>query len=129
MFTFAGIRIHQLIEDAGGSVSTSWVAQLLQISEEAVKTRMQQNMLIASHNTIGELSFPRFQFHEPNRQLLPWLQELLIKTEPWSPEKVILFLLVRHNPEYSDDTPLTMLKRGELDSVLQLASVYMEQRP
>lgn len=122
-------RFRNLVENAGGFVSTGWVAQLLETSKEVVRKRVQQNTLIARRTAAGELSFPRFQFDEPNGQVLAGLQAVLLETSSWAPEELILFLLVRYNPEHTDDTPLKMLKRGELDSVLHLISVHLEQRP
>jgi len=129
MTSLGAERFRKLIEGAGGFVSTNWVAQLLGTSEEVVRKRAQQNTLVARHAASGELSFPRFQFNEPNRQLIRGLKEFLAETDSWTPDKVITFLLVRHNPEHTDDTPLAMLKRGELDGVLRLASVHLQQRP
>ncbi|HDZ38437.1 MAG TPA: hypothetical protein ENH62_09155 [Marinobacter sp.] len=122
-------RFQNLVESVGGFVSPGWVALLLGTSEEAVRKRVQQNTLIARRTASGELSFPRFQFDEPNRQVLAGLQVVLLETSLWAPEELILFLLVRYNPEHTDDTPLKMLRRGELDSVLHLISVHLEQRP
>ncbi|HCL38319.1 MULTISPECIES: hypothetical protein [Marinobacter] len=122
-------RFRKLVENAGGFVSSEWVAQLLEISEKDVRALTLRNALIARRTASGELSFPRFQFGEPKGQVLAGLQTLLVETASWVPEELIRFLLARHNPEHTDDTPLKMLKRGDLHSVLHLASVHMEQRP
>ncbi|MBQ0747388.1 MAG: hypothetical protein KBT82_10980 [Marinobacter sp.] len=122
-------RFRKLVESAGGFVSSGWVAQLLEISEADVRNRAQRNTLIARRTASGELSFPRFQFDEPKGQVFAGLQTVLVETASWAPEELIRFLLVRHDPEHTDDTPLKLLERGELDRVLQLASVHLEQRP
>ncbi len=121
-------RFQSLIEDAGGSVSSSWVSQLLGISEEAVRKRAQRGTLICRRTASGGLSFPRFQFDEPNKRLLDGIQVLLSQKVVWAPEELIRFLLVRYAPEHSDDTPLKMLDRGEVDRVMQIASDYLQQR-
>lgn len=122
-------RFRKLVESAGGFVSSGWVAELLEITEKDVRALLLRNALIARRADSGEASFPRFQFDEPKGQVLAGLQTVLVETESWAPEELIRFLLVRHNPEHTDDTPLRMLKRGDLHSVLHLASVHMEQRP
>lgn len=122
-------RFQNLIEGAGGSVTSAWVAELLGASEEAVRKRVGRRTLIARRIASGELSFPRFQFDEQHQRLLPGLSDLLSATKAWSPEEIIRFLLVRHNPKLSDDTPLTLLERGDRDSVLALAAANRQQRP
>lgn len=122
-------RFQSLLEDAGGFVSATWVAQLLGVSEKAVRNRAQRNTLISRPTASGELSFPRFQFDELNKRLLDGIQAVLVNTASWAPDEVIRFLLVRYAPDRTDDTPLKMLTRGELDRVLQLTSVHLEQRP
>tara|TARA_R110001592_G_scaffold344760_1_gene636274 strand:+ start:3823 stop:4221 length:399 start_codon:yes stop_codon:yes gene_type:complete len=122
-------RFRKLVESAGGFVSSCMVAQLLEISEADIRNRAQRNALIARRTASGELSFPRFQFDERKGQVLAGLQTVLVETATWAPEELIRFLLVRYNPEHTEDTPLKMLKRGELDGVLQLASVHLKQRP
>lgn len=122
-------RFQTLIETAGGSVSLHWVSEFFGISEDGVRKQFQQGSLIARHMASGELSFPRFQFDESNARLLPGLSKLLAKTQSWAPEELIRFMLVRHEPEYSDDTPLKLVQHGEIDQVLELARVNLQQRP
>lgn len=122
-------RLQKMLDNAGGTVSTSWVSRLLGTNEEAVRKRAQRRALIGRRAPSGELCFPRFQFDEDSGKLLPGLSRLLSQTASWSPEELIRFLLVRHNPESSDDTPLKMLQRGEIDRVLDLAAGYLKQRP
>ncbi|WP_417502624.1 hypothetical protein, partial [Marinobacter sp.] len=52
-------RFQNLVENVGGFVSTGWVTQLLETSQEVVRKRAQQNTLIARRTAAGELSFPR----------------------------------------------------------------------
>lgn len=121
-------RFQQLLERAGGSAATSWVAELLNTSEEAVRKRVQRNGLIARRTPTGELSFPRFQFDEAKGRLLPGLQGLMSRTKGWEPEELIRFLLVRHDPEHTDETPLQLLRAGKIDRVLSLAETHLDQR-
>ncbi len=121
-------RFQQLIEDAGGSVSTRWVAEFLDTTEEAVRKRAQRGNLIARRTASGDLSFPRFQFDESRSRLLPGLSKLLAETTAWDAEELIRFLLVRHGPASSDDTPLKLLERGQIDQVLSLTRLHMQQR-
>ncbi|RUR32182.1 hypothetical protein ELY33_06140 [Vreelandella andesensis] len=85
--------------------------------------------MIGRHTSSGDWSFPRFQFDEAQRRLLPNLAKLRSRTHSWTPEELIRFLLVRHEPQSTDDTSLKLLQRGEIDRVLELAGVYMQQRP
>ncbi|WP_447044911.1 hypothetical protein [Vreelandella sp. H-I2] len=121
-------RFQKLIEDAGGSVSSRWVSEFLGTTEEAVRKRAQRGSLIARRTASGDLSFPRFQFDESRSRLLPGLSKLLTEAAAWDAEELIRFLLVRHEPASSDDTPLNLLKRGQIDRVLNLARVHMQQR-
>lgn len=122
-------RFQGLIEDAGGSVSTAWVAQFLGSSEEAVRKRVQRNTLIARRTPSGELSFPRFQFDERKPGVLNGIQGVLSKAKSWPPEEVIRFLLLPHQPDASEKTPLSLLQQGELGRVLSLLEAHGEQRP
>lgn len=121
-------RLQKLLESVGGSVSTQWVSEFLEISEEAVRKRAQRGHLIARRTASGNLSFPRFQFLEERSSLLPGLAKLLSETKSWDTNELIRFLLVRHEPSSSEDTPLELLKLGKIDRVLSLARFNMEQR-
>lgn len=121
-------RFQQLIEDAGGAVSTRWVSEFFDTTEEAVRKRAQRGKLIARRTASGDLSFPRFQFDESRRRLLPGLSKLLTETAAWDTEELIRFLLVRHEPASSNDTPLKLLERDQIDQVLSLTRLHMQQR-
>lgn len=121
-------RFQILIETAGGSVSPQWASEFFGISEDAVREQARKGALIAWNTASGDLILPRFQF-DGNARLLPGLSKLLAKTQLWAPEELIRFLLVRHEPASSDDTPLTLIRRGEINQVLELAQVNLQQRP
>ncbi|WP_386083037.1 hypothetical protein ACFIOZ_07370 [Vreelandella sp. F11] len=121
-------RFQQLIEDAGGAVSTRWVSEFFDTTEEAIRKRAQRGKLIARRTASGDLSFPRFQFDESRRRLLPGLSKLLTETAAWDTEELIRFLLVRHEPASSNDTPLKLLERDQIDQVLSLTRLHMQQR-
>ncbi len=79
-------RFRKLVEDAGGFVSSGWVAELLEIMEKDVTALLLRNALIARRPDSGEASFPRFQFDETKGQVLAGLQAVLVETESWAPD-------------------------------------------
>ncbi len=121
-------RFEMLIEGAGGAFPSERVATLLGISEEAVRKRAQRRNLIAKRTSSGELRFPCFQFDVSSRKLIPGLQRVLRQMEGVDQNEIIRFFLVPHEPSFSNETPSSLLKRGEVDRVVEMASGHLSQR-
>ncbi|QCF28096.1 hypothetical protein [Hydrocarboniclastica marina] len=121
-------RLKKLLERSGGTVSSKWVADFLQTSEAAVRKRVQRNGLIARRLPSGDLSLPRFQFDERTGGVVPGLSKFM-KEVSGTPEEMIQFLLVPHNPAVSRETPLDLLKQDNVAKVVELAELHLQQRP
>lgn len=129
LLTKGAERFQRLIDDAGGSVSTAWVARFLGCTEGAVRKRAQRKALIARRIPSGELRFPRFQFDESKRGVLEGIRVVLGKTDSWTREEVICFFLLPFQADASDKTPLSLLQGGDLSRVLNLLETHRAQRP
>ena len=57
------------------------------------------------------------------------MQAFLSHVNSWPVDEIVRFLLVRHNPEFSNDNPLALLKQGQLKQVIDLADMHLTQRP
>ncbi len=122
-------RFARLIEDSGGIWLLPEVLNFLKFTESEVRDRLNRNELLAF--TIGpqSLGFPRFQFDDENRCVIVGVKPFLEETASWDPVSQIRFLLVPYQPESNGETPLDLLQRGETDRALELARLYLEQRP
>tara|TARA_R110000823_G_scaffold10240_3_gene35343 strand:- start:773 stop:1135 length:363 start_codon:yes stop_codon:yes gene_type:complete len=119
----------KLIETSGGTLSISEVAVLLGISEKTVLERLGNYQVLGFRIPSSVLQFPRFQFDEKKRCVIPGILDFLGETNGWSALERIRFLLVRYEPEFTNETPMDLVRGGEVERVAELARVYLQQRP
>jgi len=113
----------RLLEEHGGTLSASQVAQVLGISREAVDKRRQSHSLIALSTGKHGYRYPVWQFTKSGS--LPGLKDVIHALEPHDEWMQIAFF-VSKNPRLQDETPIEMLKAGELKEVINAASAYGE---
>ncbi len=113
----------KLIEEHGGTLSAEKVGELLGITRQAVEKRRQAGKLLAL--TIGRhgYRYPAWQFNESGT--LPGLEQVLSVLASHDKWMQTAFFVSR-NPRLNGRTPQEMLEAGELDRVLNAASVYGE---
>jgi biotin operon repressor len=114
---------HKLIEEHGGTLSAEKVGEVLGISRQAVEKRRQAGKLLAL--TIGRhgYRYPVWQLNESGT--LPGLEQalgVLSSHDQWM--QTVFF--VSRNPRLNNRTPIEMLEAGEIERVLNAASVYGE---
>jgi hypothetical protein len=113
----------KLIEDHGGTLSAEKVGEFLGITRQAVEKRRQIGKLIALSIGRHGYRYPAWQFSETGT--LPGLDQVLgvlASHDQWMQTA----FFVSRNPRLNDRTPKEMLEAGEIDRVLNAASVYGE---
>lgn len=103
-------------EVLGGALAVRDVAKLLGKSRQAIHDRAKRNMLLGI-NDGGQLRFPLWQFDAdaPN-DVVPGLPKVL--TALHVPPFVKATWLQRPNPYFEGQTPLNVLKAGEVERVV-----------
>jgi len=101
---------YELLEAAGGTLNAPEVAQLLNLSRQAVDKRRRSNGLLALRQG-GDWHYPRCQFDEARHDVVTDLPRFLKASKidsPW----VVLDLLLAPDDTLGGRTPLAVL-RGE----------------
>jgi hypothetical protein len=116
-------RKKQMLDVAGGALSSQQVAEVLGISRQAVDKRRASNQLLALTQGRRGYSYPRFQFEEGKtinglEDVLAQLKEL----DPWM--KLVFF--TSPNERLNGKTPIESLHK-EVSEVAQAARGYGEQ--
>lgn len=117
-------RKMQMLETAGGVLSSEQVAQVLGISRQAVDKRRSSNQLLALTQGKRGYSYPSFQFHEG--KAINGLEEVLTQLkalDPWM--KMVFFTSA--NERLGGKTPIQSLQAGLTEEVKAVASGYGEQ--
>jgi hypothetical protein len=118
-------RQRALLDRAGGGLTTTEVAQRLNVSEQEVDELRAAGRLVAvpDPDSLG-WAYPACQFEGP--QIVPGLPEVLsdfsVKS-PWTR----LYVLIGEDPALDGRTPFEALKDGDLDMVREIVSGYGQQ--
>jgi biotin operon repressor len=116
-----GLRAKKhLLEADGGVVSGRELAQAIGITRQAVDKRRLNGKLIGIDLGKRGYAYPVWQID------LNGMDTVLAELAEYDPWTQALFMLSA-NPWLNDETPLTRLRRGELDEVLHAARQYGEQ--
>lgn len=110
----------QLLEAEGGVVSGREVAEALGITRQAVDKRRLNGKLIGIDLGKRGYAYPVWQIG------LDGMGEVLAELASYDPWTQTLFML-GENGWLEGETPLTALRRGELDRVIAAARLYGEQ--
>jgi hypothetical protein len=113
----------EMEEDEGGSRSSEQIAELLNITRQAVDQRRRARKLIAWQDAAGHWRFPVWQFDETGRPF-PDLASILeeLPGDPWS--DMIFFL---SESESLRARPLDLLRRGKSKRVRLAAMRFGRQ--
>ena len=116
-----GLRAKKrLLESEGGAVSGRELAQALGITRQAVDKRRLAGKLIGIDLGKRGYAYPVWQIG------LNGMDAVLAELDEVDPWTQALFMLSANN-WLNGETPLAMLRRGELDEVLNAARLYGEQ--
>ena len=111
----------QMLGAEGGTLSVSRVAEHLRISRQAVDKRRRSGKLIGFDVGRHGHAYPAWQFDE--RGVLPGLDAVLAAMQVRDPWMQAAFFL-SGDPRLAGDTPLSRLRRGDVDAVVLAARGY-----
>ena len=122
---FRGLkRKRQMLEAAGGALTSEQVAKVLGISRQAVDKRRASKQLLALTQGRRGYSYPSFQFEDG--RTIAGLEDVLGQLGDLDPWMQMVFFTTR-NERLGEQTPLEKLKKGLVDEVKAVASGYGEQ--
>ncbi len=112
-----------LLKQAGGTLSSEQLAQVLGLSRQAVDKRRQAGKLIAIPRGQHRFVYPACQLAEQGGTL-PGLEEMLSELgdrDGW------MQLSLSPNIDLDSDSPLDVLRAGKVEAVLEAAVRFGEQ--
>jgi hypothetical protein len=122
---FRGLkRKRQMLEAAGGALTSEQVAEVLGISRQAVDKRRASKQLLALTQGRRGYSYPSFQFEDGTT--LGGLEDVLGQLSDLDPWMQMVFF-TSPNERLGKQTPLEKLKQGFADEVKAVAGGYGEQ--
>lgn len=122
---FRGLkRKQQMLEAAGGTLTSEQVAKVLGISRQAVDKRRASNQLLALTQGKRGYSYPSFQFEDG--KTITGLEEVLAELKDLDPWMQMVFF-TSSNERFGGGTPLEKLRKGLVSEVQAVASGYGEQ--
>ena len=122
-----GLRYREKILGAeGGTLPSQEVAGILGITRQAVDKRRKAGRLIGLSTGRRGYAYPAWQF-DSESGTLPGLEAVLADLSDHDPWMQLSFML-NPNPHLDDQSPLEMLRRGELKAVRRAAQAFGEQR-
>jgi hypothetical protein len=120
-----GLQLRQqMLRTAGGTLTSEKVAEVLNISRQAVDKRRAANQLLALTQGRRGYSYPSFQFEEG--KTLPGLEDVLGKLRDLDPWMQLNFF-TRQDERLGGSTPIEALRAGETSHVVATASGFGEQ--
>lgn len=122
---FRGLkRKQQMLETAGGALTSEQAAEVLGISRQAVDKRRASNQLLALTQGKRGYSYPSFQFEDG--KTITGLEEVLAELKELDPWMQMVYF-TSPNERLGDKTPLEGLKKGLVSDVKAAAFEYGEQ--
>lgn len=120
-----GLRVkEQLLKAEGGVISTQEAADLLHLSRQAIDKRRKKGQLIGLSMGRRGYVYPVWQFVEEGT--LSGLELVLAELRDHDAWMQTAFM-VNSNTLLNGETPLALLRRGEVEAVRQAAREYCEQ--
>jgi len=117
-------RKKQMLDVAGGTLSSPEVAKVLGISLQAVDKRRAAHQLLAVAQGRQGYSYPKFQFVEG--KTVEGLEQVLAQLKPLDPWMQMVFFTTP-TERLSGNTPIRSLQHGSVSEVVQVASAFGEQ--
>jgi hypothetical protein len=117
-------RKRQMLEIAGGALSSGQVAEVLSISRQAVDKRRSSNQLLALTQGRRGYSYPSFQFDDG--KTIRGLEQVLSQLKALDPWMQMVFFTAP-NERLDGNTPIEGLQKGLIEEVAHAASGYGEQ--
>jgi hypothetical protein len=114
----------EMLKNSGGVLSSGKVAELLNVSRQAVDKRRAANRLLALTQGRRGYSYPSFQFEEA--KTLDGLEEVLKNLSALDPWMQLKFFTSPHE-RLGNKTPIEALRTGKVNDVVRAATGYGEQ--
>jgi hypothetical protein len=114
----------EMLKKSGGVLSSARVAELLNVSRQAVDKRRAANQLLALTQGRRGYSYPSFQFEEG--KTVQGLEEVLRNLSALDPWMQLKFF-TSPQERLDNKTPIEGLRSGRVGDVVGAASVYGEQ--
>jgi hypothetical protein len=114
----------EMLKNAEGILSSAKVAELLNLSRQAVDKRRATNQLLALTQGRRGYVYPSFQFE--HGKTLEGLEEVLSNLSVLDPWMQLRFFTSPHE-RLGDKTPIDALRSGGVNDVVRAASGYGEQ--
>lgn len=122
---FRGLkRKQQMLETAGGALTSEQAAEVLGISRQAVDKRRAANQLLALTQGRRGYSYPSFQFEDG--KTITGLEEVLAELKDLDPWMQMVFF-TSPNERLGGKTPLEKLRKELVSDVKAAATGYGEQ--
>ena len=120
-----GFELRQeMLKKSGGVVSSGRVAELLNVTRQAVDKRRAANQLLALTQGRRGYSYPTFQFEDG--KTLNGLEEVLRNLRALDPWMQLRFFTSPHE-RLGNETPIEALRSGKVNDVVRVAGGYGEQ--
>jgi hypothetical protein len=112
-----------LLKAAGGAYSSGKVAEILNISRQAVDKRRREGKLLGLTQERRGYAYPAWQFEDPaTLKHLESILKLLQEHDPW----MQMAFFFNKNTRLREMTPVEALKLGEIQAVREAAASYGE---
>lgn len=120
-----GVELRQeMLKKSGGVLSSERVAELLNVSRQAVDKRRAANQLLALTQGRRGYSYPSFQFEDG--KTVDGLEKVLRSLSALDPWMQLRFFTSPHE-RLGKKTPIESLRNGKVNDVVRAASGYGEQ--
>jgi hypothetical protein len=117
-------RRQEMLKAAGETLTSEQVAEILNLSRQAVDKRRSSNQLLALTQGKRGYSYPGFQFHEG--KTLDGLESVLknlSSVDPW----MQFNFFTSPNERLGGKNPIEALREGKIEEVAKVAGTYGEQ--
>lgn len=114
----------EMLKIAGGALTSERVAEVLDVSRQAVDKRRAANQLLALTQGKRGYSYPGFQFEDG--KTLRGLEDVLAQLRSLDPWMQLRFFTSLHE-RLGQKTPIEALRKGKVEDVINAARGYGEQ--
>jgi hypothetical protein len=113
-----------MLKTSGGALTSERVAEVLDVSRQAVDKRRASGQLLALTQGKRGYSYPGFQFEDG--KTLKGLEEVLANLRSLDPWMQLRFF-TSPNERLHQKSPIEVLRKGKFEEVVAVASTYGEQ--
>ncbi|MEO6778862.1 MAG: hypothetical protein ABI194_05350 [Gemmatimonadaceae bacterium] len=116
----------ELLEAAGGTLTTDGVARLLSVTRQAVEKRRDRRTLLGLQLSSGSYVYPVCQFG--TGEVLPGLDQFLAAFPRHTDAWLVLNVLLGSSDALGDQTPLSALRLGKVNDAVEVAEAAFDER-